>query len=52
MEAALTVEVPVSQRPALYTLWGDLWAKLFAAAALVMLILGAARGIMKRGRSR
>ncbi|MDR1248461.1 MAG: apolipoprotein N-acyltransferase [Treponema sp.] len=51
-ETALTVEVPVSVRPTLYTLWGDLWAKLFVAAAFVMLILGAGRDILKRRRSR
>jgi apolipoprotein N-acyltransferase len=51
-ETALIAEVPVVARPALYTLWGDLWAKLFVAAALVMLILGAGKGIIKKGKSR
>jgi apolipoprotein N-acyltransferase len=51
-ETALTVEVPVVVRRALYTLWGDLWGKLFVAAALVMLILGAGRGILEKGKSR
>jgi apolipoprotein N-acyltransferase len=49
-EAQLTAEVPVIARQTLYTVWGDLWARLFVAAALVMLILGAALGIMRKGR--
>jgi apolipoprotein N-acyltransferase len=51
-EAWLTAEVPVVSRSALYTLWGDLWGKLFTAAALVMLILGIGRGIMRKRGSR
>jgi apolipoprotein N-acyltransferase len=51
-ETQLTVEVPVVSRPALYTLWGDLWARLFTAAALVMLSLGISRGILGRRGSR
>jgi apolipoprotein N-acyltransferase len=51
-EARLTVEVPIVSRRALYTLWGDLWARLFVAAAAFMLILGMGRGIIKRRRSR
>ena len=51
-EAWLAVEVPVLDRGALYTLWGDLWAQLFTAAALFVLILGTGRGIMGRRRSR
>jgi apolipoprotein N-acyltransferase len=48
-ETQLTAAVPVSTRHTLYTLWGDLWAKLFTAAALIMLILGIVRGIMRKG---
>jgi apolipoprotein N-acyltransferase len=51
-EASLVVDLPVVSRSAPYTLWGDLWAKLFTAAALVMLILGIGRGIMRKRRSR
>jgi apolipoprotein N-acyltransferase len=51
-ETQLTVDVPVVSRGALYTLWGDLWGKLFIAAALAMLILGVGRGIMGKRRSR
>ncbi|WP_010263187.1 apolipoprotein N-acyltransferase [Treponema primitia] len=51
-QAWLNVEVPVIKTETPYTRWGDLWAKLFTAAALIMLILGIGRGIMKRGRNR
>jgi apolipoprotein N-acyltransferase len=51
-ETRLTVEVPVYGRGALYTLWGDLWARLFTAAALLLLILGTGRGIMEKRRNR
>jgi apolipoprotein N-acyltransferase len=51
-ETWLAVDVPVVSRRALYTLWGDLWAKLFVAAGAIMLILGIGRGIMKRRRNR
>jgi apolipoprotein N-acyltransferase len=50
-EARLTVDLPLVSRNALYTLWGDLWARLFTAAALVMLILGIGRAIMGKRRS-
>ena len=51
-ETRLTVEVPLVSRGALYTLWGDLWAQIFTAAALLMLILGIGRGILRKRRSR
>jgi apolipoprotein N-acyltransferase len=51
-EARLTVEVPVITPETPYTRWGDLWAKLFTAAAAIMLILGLARGIIQKGRNR
>jgi apolipoprotein N-acyltransferase len=51
-ETQLTVEVPVITRETLYTFWGDLWAKLFTAAAFIMLILGLVLGIMRKGRNR
>jgi apolipoprotein N-acyltransferase len=51
-ETQLTVEVPVSSAETPYTAWGDLWAKLFTAAAAIMLILGIARGIIQKGRNR
>jgi apolipoprotein N-acyltransferase len=51
-ETQLTVEVPVSTGETLYTRWGDLWAKFFTAAAIIMLILGIVRGIMGKGRNR
>ncbi|MDR0597853.1 MAG: apolipoprotein N-acyltransferase [Treponema sp.] len=51
-ESRLTVDLPVVSRNTLYTLWGDLWAQLFTAAALLMLILGIGRGILRRRRTR
>jgi apolipoprotein N-acyltransferase len=51
-ETWLTADVPVVSRRALYTLWGDLWARLFTAAAVFILILGIGRGIMRKRRSR
>ncbi|GHV27389.1 apolipoprotein N-acyltransferase 1 [Spirochaetia bacterium] len=51
-EAWLTAVVPVITRDTLYTFWGDLWGKLFTAAAAIMLILGIVRSIMRKGRNR
>jgi apolipoprotein N-acyltransferase len=51
-ETRLTVEVPLAGRSTLYTFWGDLWAQLFTLAALVMLILGAGKGILQKGKKR
>jgi apolipoprotein N-acyltransferase len=51
-ETQLTVEVPVINAETPYTAWGDIWAKLFVAAAALMLILGIGLGIIKRGRNR
>jgi apolipoprotein N-acyltransferase len=51
-ETQLTVDVPVVGRSTLYTLWGDLWARLFTGAALLMLILGVGKGILQKGKKR
>ncbi|GHV79928.1 apolipoprotein N-acyltransferase 1 [Spirochaetia bacterium] len=51
-ETQLTAAVPVITRQTLYTRWGDLWAKLFTAAAAIMLILGIGLSIMRKGRNR
>jgi apolipoprotein N-acyltransferase len=51
-ESWLNVEVPVIETETPYTYWGDLWAKLFTAAALIMLILGIGLGIIKKGSNR
>jgi apolipoprotein N-acyltransferase len=51
-ETQLTVEVPVIRSKTLYTAWGDLWAKLFVAVAILMLILGIGWSIMTKGRNR
>jgi apolipoprotein N-acyltransferase len=49
-EAYLIAEVPVVTPDTPYTSWGDVWAKLFAAAAFALLIIGIGRGIIHRGR--
>jgi apolipoprotein N-acyltransferase len=55
-EAWLTVEVPVVTGTSLYTRYGDIWARLFLLAAIIILPVGAGRGILlkipekKRGR--
>jgi apolipoprotein N-acyltransferase len=49
-EAALTATVPVITPNSPYTTWGDIWAKLFTAAAFVLLIIGTALGIIRKGR--
>jgi apolipoprotein N-acyltransferase len=50
-EAWLTVEVPVVTGTSLYTRYGDIWARLFLLAALVILPLGAGRGILLKIRN-
>ncbi|AEF83562.1 apolipoprotein N-acyltransferase [Treponema primitia ZAS-2] len=50
-EAWINVEVPVISPNTPYTFWGDIWGKLFVLAAAFMLILGALRGIMRKGRN-
>jgi apolipoprotein N-acyltransferase len=45
-EAALTVEVPVVTGTSPYTRYGDIWARLFLLAAVVILLVGTGRGIL------
>jgi len=46
-EAALNVEVPLMRGRTPYTVWGDLWGFLFLASAILLLLIGAIRVIMK-----
>jgi apolipoprotein N-acyltransferase len=45
-EAWITVKVPVVREQTLYTRYGDFLALGFTAAAFILLILGAVRGII------
>jgi apolipoprotein N-acyltransferase len=49
-EARLNLELPVVGTDTLYTKYGDLWARLFVAAALIVLLAGVGRHIMNRIR--
>jgi apolipoprotein N-acyltransferase len=46
-EAQLTLEVPLLQVKTPYTQWGDLWARLFVAAAGIILLAGIGRRIIR-----
>jgi apolipoprotein N-acyltransferase len=46
-EARLTLDVPIVDRAAPYTRYGDLWARLFTAAGCVILLAGIGRRIIK-----
>jgi apolipoprotein N-acyltransferase len=43
----LNVQVPLMTKQTLYTRWGDLWGILFSAAAVVVLLLGTIKAIMR-----
>ncbi|MDR2070617.1 MAG: apolipoprotein N-acyltransferase [Treponema sp.] len=45
-EAWLTAEVPVVSGTSLYNRYGDIWGQLFLLAAVVILLVGAGRGIL------
>jgi apolipoprotein N-acyltransferase len=47
-EAQLSLDLPIVTPDTLYTKYGDLWARLFVAAALIVLLAGAGRRIIKR----
>jgi apolipoprotein N-acyltransferase len=45
-KTALTAEVPLIQGRTPYTVWGDLWALFFVAAAIILLLIGIVRYIL------
>jgi apolipoprotein N-acyltransferase len=51
-ETWLTVEVPVVQAETLYTRYGDLWGRLFALAAGIVLLIGIFRRIIEASKGR
>lgn len=51
-ETWLNVEIPLVRGDALYTRWGDVFGRLFTAAAAVLLLAGAVSAILRAGRSR
>jgi apolipoprotein N-acyltransferase len=47
-EVQLTVEVPLLSSRSLYTEYGDIWARLFVVAAVIVLLAGIGGGILKK----
>jgi len=46
-ETALNVEIPLMKGRTPYTVWGDLWGFLFLAAAILLLLIGTIRIILR-----